>query len=433
MKFNRRQGIGTAVVAAIVIVVAVAAAGGAYLLASSSPGTASTTTQTVTTTSVQTSTNTLTSSLTSTLTNTVTSTTSLTNTVTSTSTTTQSTTHGAAATLNAAGSTLVFPLMSAWTFAYQQYTGNVAVNYQSIGSGAGIAQLTAKTVDIGASDAPLSSAQYTAAPGTVVTVPESASAVVPAYNLPGLTNGVKFTGPILAKMFLGNITQWNDPALVAINPGVTLPAHAITIVHRSDGSGTMFAFTNYLSDSSSTWKTQVGTGSAVNWPTGVGCKGNEGVAGCIGNTPYAIGPLEIAYQIINPGLISYGAVANAAGNFILANLTNIASAVAAGASANLPAGSGVWSNVSIINSIYNDTADANIYPITTFTYLMVYQQQANQAQGTAVVNFLWWVVNNAQSAGSKLGYVPLPSNVVTIDDAAIKTITYNGTPLYSGP
>ena len=424
MKFER-TGISTTTIAAIVVVVIVVAGAGAYI-ATSSGGKTTTATVVSTQTNTVTSTNTLTSTAVSTSVSTSIST----NTVTTTAT--ASTTTGAPATLNGAGSTLVFPLMSAWTFAYQQYTGNVQVNYQSVGSGAGITQLTAKTVDFGASDAPLSSAQYAAAPGAVMTIPESASAVVPAYNLPGISNGVKFTGPSLARIFLGNITTWNDPALAAINPGVTLPAHAITVVHRSDGSGTMFAFTNYLSDSSGTWKTQVGTGSSVNWPTGLGCKGNEGVAGCISNTPYAIGPLEIAYQIINPGLISYGSVANAAGNYVLANLTNIAAAVAAGGSVNLPAGSGVWSNVSITNAIYNDTADASIYPITTFTYLMVYQQQTSQAQGTALVNFLWWVVNSAQTAGSKLGYVPLPSNIITLDDASIKTITYNGTPLLIG-
>jgi phosphate transport system substrate-binding protein len=411
MKFEKK-GISTTSIAAIAIVAVIVVGAGAYLLAS---GNAKTTTV----------------SSTSTLTSTATST-SISTSV-STTTAMASTTTGAAATLNGAGSTLVFPLMSAWTFAYSQYTGNVNVNYQSVGSGAGITQLTAKTVDFGASDAPLSAAQYSAAPGTVVTIPESASGVVPAYNLPGIANVVKFTGPILAQIFLGTINTWNDPALAAINPGVTLPAHAITVVHRSDGSGTMFAFTNYLSDSSSTWKTQVGTGSSVNWPTGLGCKGNEGVAGCISNTPYSIGPLEIAYPIINPGLISYGLVANAAGNYILANLTNMAEAVAAGGSANLPAGSASWTGVSIIDKIFNDTADASIYPITTFTYLMVYQQQTSQAQGIALVNFLHWVVNSAQTAGTKLGYVPLPPNVVSIDNAAIKTITYNGTPLYSGP
>ncbi len=407
MKF-KRTGISSAAIAAIAVVAVVVVGVGAYMVASAGSKT-TTVTSTSTTTTVSTSVST------------------------STSTAMSSTTTGAPATLNGAGSTLVFPLMSAWTFAYGQYTGNVEVNYASVGSGAGITDLTQKTVDFGASDAPPSSSQYSAFPSQVVVIPESASAVVPAYNLAGIANGLKFTGPILARIFMANITMWNDPAIAALNPGVSLPAHAITVVHRSDASGTMFAFTNYLSDSYAAWKSGPGTGTSVNWPTGVGCKGNEGVAGCISNTPYAIGPLEIAYQIVNPGLISYGAVANAAGNYVLANLTNIASAVAAGASSNLPAGNGVWTSVSIINNIYNDTKDTSIYPITTFTYIVVYQQQANQAQGTALVNFLWWVVNTAQSAGTKLGYVPLPTNVVALDDATIKSITYNGTPLYKGP
>jgi phosphate transport system substrate-binding protein len=194
----------------------------------------------------------------------------------------------------------------------------------------------------------------------------------------------------------------------------------------------MFAFTNYLTDSSAAWKAGPGTGSLVAWPTGVGCSKNEGVAGCIENNPYSIGPLEISYEIVNSGLISYGSVANAAGNYVLANLTNISAAVTAGAT-GLPAGNAAWSSVSIINNIYNDTKDTTVYPVTTFTYLVVYQAQASQAQGLAIVNFLHWVVNNAQSAGTQLGYVPMPANVVAIDDATIKTITYNGTPLYTGP
>jgi phosphate transport system substrate-binding protein len=194
----------------------------------------------------------------------------------------------------------------------------------------------------------------------------------------------------------------------------------------------MFAFTNYLSDASSTWKSQVGKGSSVNWPPGLGCKGNEGVAGCLSNTQYAIGPLEIAYQITNPGLISYGAVQNAAGNYMLANLTNISNALSAGAS-TLPAGNAQWTTVSIIDSIYNNTAAANAYPITTFTYALPYQQQSDQAKGTALVNFLWWIVNSAQSGGANLGYAPLPANVLAIDDATIKSIAYNGQPLYKGP
>lgn len=335
-------------------------------------------------------------------------------------------------TLNGAGSTLVFPLMSTWTFAFSQVYPNVQVNYQSIGSGGGIAQITAGTVNFGATDAPLTSKQYAALPATVVTIPESISAVVPAYNLPGIKNGLKFTGDVLAKIFLASITSWNDPAIAALNPSVNLPDHTITVVHRSDGSGTMFAFTNYLTDSNKQWAQQVGTTITPNWPTGLGCKGNEGVAGCIENTQYSIGPLEISYAIENPSLISYGSVQNAAGNFILANDTNIGAAVQAGASAGLPAGNAVWTHVSIINNIYNDTAATDAYPITTFTYLVAYQAQTNQAAGTILVQFLWWVVNNAQQGGVKLGYIPLPANVVTIDDAAIQSITYNGTPLYQG-
>jgi len=354
-------------------------------------------------------------------------------TVTTTAAGSSSTTMGPPVTLNGAGSTLVFPLMSSWTFAYGQVSGNVQVNYASVGSGAGIAQITAGTVNFGATDAPMSASQYAAIKnGTILTIPESASGVVPAYNLPGLTNGIKFTGNVLAEIFLGNITMWNDPAIQTLNPNVTLPAHAITVVHRSDGSGTMYAFTNYLSDANAQWKSKVGKGTSVNWPTGVGCKGNEGVAGCISNTQYSIGPLEIAYEITNKGLISYGAVANAAGNYVLANLTNIAAAVAAGGTTGLPAGNAKWTNVSIVDAIFNDTKDTIIYPITTFTYLLVYQAQSNQNTGTALANFMWWVVNTAQQGGTSLGYVPLPSNVVAIDDATINMMTYNGTPLHTG-
>ncbi|MDE1852165.1 MAG: phosphate ABC transporter substrate-binding protein PstS [Thaumarchaeota archaeon] len=349
---------------------------------------------------------------------------------------TTTTSLGAPVTIQGAGSTLVYPLMSAWTFAYNQLT-NVQVNYASVGSGQGIASITAGTVNFGASDAPLTTSQYAALPSgtTLLTVPESDSGVVPAYNIPasaGLKAPLRFTGDVLAKIFLGNITMWNDPAIAALNPGVTLPVQAVKVVHRSDGSGTMFAFTNYLSDSNAYWKQHVGTGTLPNWPTGLGCRGNEGVAGCIQNTPYSIGPLEIAYEIVNKGSISYGSVQNAAGTFVLANLTNIAAGVTAGAT-GLPAGNAVWTKVSIINNIFNDTKDANIYPITTFTYFMVYQQQTgDQSKATATVNFIWWVVNSAQSAGSNLGYPALPANVVTLDDATINSITYNGTPIHTG-
>jgi phosphate transport system substrate-binding protein len=360
----------------------------------------------------------------------------------STQTTTTHTTSGLGApvTINGGGSSLVTPVMSIWSFTYGQ-VGNVNVNYQTEGSSAGIAAILAGTVNFGASDAPMQPPQYDQVPtgSTVLTIPETASAVIPAYNIPDISSSVhlNFTGNVLAEIFLGNISMWNDAALVALNPGVTLPAQAIQVVHRSDGSGTMFAFTNYLSDSNAYWKAHVGTGTLPNWPTGKGCLHNSGVATCITGTPYSIGPLEIAYQIENPGAISQGSVENAAGNFILANLTNIAEALNAGAS-GLPAGSGNWSSVSIINNIFSDASAKYIYPITTFTYIMVYQDMgapaahSTQAQATATVDFLWWVINSGQAAGSSIGYPPLPSAVITLDDATINSITYNGTPVHTG-
>jgi phosphate transport system substrate-binding protein len=335
-------------------------------------------------------------------------------------------------TITGAGSTLVFPLMSSWTFAYHQVESGVQVNYNSIGSGAGIQQITAETVEFGATDAPLSSAQYAGLPATVVTIPESISAVVPAYNIPGIGNGLKFTGDVLARMFLGTIVYWNDSAIANLNPGVTLPYQAIQIIHRSDGSGTMYAFTNYLTDSNAQWKSQVGYSTTPNWPTGKGCKGNEGVAGCIENTQYSIGPLEIAYALENPSLIQVGSVQNAAGNYITANDTTVSATVQAGAASGLPAGNGIWTSVSIINSIYNDTSATNAYPITTFTYIVAYQVQTNQVAGEILTNFLWWVVNSGQQAGASIGYIPLPANVVSIDNTSIKSITYNGSPIYTG-
>jgi phosphate transport system substrate-binding protein len=401
MNLNRK-GVSTTVAVVAVVIVALIAAAGAYFAF----GTATGTTTTVTSTALSTTT--------------------------TVSTTTATSTTVALAPISGGGGTLVAPLMATWQFAYQAATSG-QVNYAAIGSGAGIAQITANTLDFGESDAPLTTAQYAKLPAgtTLLTIPISASGVVPAYNLPNVTAHLDFTGNVLAQIFLGQITQWNDPAIAALNPSVTLPAHAITVVHRSDGSGTMYAFTNYLSDANAQWKSQVGKGTSVNWPTGLGCKGNAGVAGCVQGTPYSIAPLEIAYQIQNPNVINYGAVKNAAGNFILANLTNIAGALQAGGS-GLPAGNAQWSAVSIIDNIFNDTTDTGIYPITTFTYALVYQQQTNQQKGSAVVNFIWWIVNNAQSAGKPLGYPALPANVVQLDDTTLKTVTYNGTPLYTG-
>jgi len=345
-------------------------------------------------------------------------------------------------TINGAGGTLINPLMQEWIPAYNLGMSQIHVTYNAVGSGTGIQNFQAQTVDFGESDAPMTAAQYNALPSgtTALTIPISASAVVPAYNLKlinGSTcqNGLNFTGTVLANIFLGTISKWNDPAIAALqSPDVAaqLPDQTIITVHRSDGSGTMFAFTDYLSQSSSQWASQVGKGTSVQWPNpggvAIGSKGNGGVAASIASNVYSLGPLEIAYEIQNPSQISYGAVQNAAGNYILANVNNVASALKAGAS-SLPAGDASWSSVSVVDSIFSDTAHTDIYPITTLTYALVYKEQTSYTQGAALVNFLSWVINKGQSMGPSLGYASLPDNIVAIDNNTLKLITYNGSPI----
>jgi ABC-type phosphate transport system substrate-binding protein len=234
---------------------------------------------------------------------------------------------------------------------------------------------------------------------------------------------------------MGTITNWNDARLAAINPGTTLPNLPIICVHRADSSGTMFAFTDFLYDTSSAWATTVGppSTSASIWPTLSGeLEGtkNAGVATDIGENTGAIGPLEISYILENPGqtVLYYGAVENAAGNFILPTNANIGATLAAGAT-GLPAGSASWTGVSIIDNTYKDTTDTTIYPIVTLTYGLIYEVQSNQAQGEALVNFFSWIVNSGQSLGISEGYIPLPSNIVAIDNTALQLVTYNGTPI----
>lgn len=348
-------------------------------------------------------------------------------------------------TVNGAGGSLVYPLMSEWiTAGYPAVQPNIKVAYTPVGSGTGIADFQSQVVDFGESDAPMTAAQYSALPSgtTALTIPISASAVVPAYNLKLVNgsmcqNGLNFTGAVLADIFLGTINKWNDPAITALqSPSVAaqLPGKTIITVHRSDGSGTMFAFTDYLSQASNQWKTQVGQSTSVNWPNpggiAIGARLNAGVAGAIASNVYSIGPLEVAYEIQNAGQISYGAVQNAAGNFVLANVTNIGLSLQAGAT-SLPAGDAHWSSVSIVDAIFNDTTATGAYPIATLTYALVYEQQTSQVQGAAVVDFLSWVVNNGQTFGPALGYVPLPANIVAINNATLKLVTYNGTPFIS--
>jgi phosphate ABC transporter phosphate-binding protein len=347
----------------------------------------------------------------------------------------------AAATLTGNGGTLVYPLMETWEYEYTtQVEPQISITYNAVGSGAGITDfITDGLGNFGESDAPMTAAQYAAVPSgqTCLTVPITASAVVPAYNLGegASTPTLNFTGPILAEIFMGTITNWDDARLAAINPGTTLPNLPIICVHRADSSGTMFAFTDFLYDTSTAWATTVGapSTSASIWPSIPGeLEGtkNAGVATDIGENTGAIGPLEISYILENPGqtLIYYGAVENAAGNFIQATDTNIAATLAAGAT-NLPAGSASWTGVSIIDNTYKDATDTTIYPIVTMTYALIYEHQSNYAQGAALVNFFSWIVNSGQSLGISEGYVPLPANIVAIDNAALLLVTYNGTPI----
>jgi phosphate transport system substrate-binding protein len=346
----------------------------------------------------------------------------------------------AAATISGNGGTLVYPLMITWiSFYMAQVEPQISITYGGVGSGAGVTDFVVDGLgNFGESDAPMTAAQYAEVPSgkTVLTIPITASAVVPAYNLGegSSTPTLNFTGPILAEIFMGNITNWDSPQLAAINPGTTLPNLSIICVHRSDASGTMFAFTDFLYDTSSAWNSTVGppSTSASIWPVLPGeLEGNKnaGVATYIGDDIGAIGPLEISYILENPGqtLLYYGAVENAAGNFIQANDTNIATTLAAGAAAGLPAGNATWTGVSIIDNTYKDTTDTTIYPIVTMTYGLIYEQQTNYAQGAALVNFFSWIVNSGQSSGVSEGYVPLPHNIVAIDNATLLLVTYNGT------
>jgi phosphate transport system substrate-binding protein len=352
------------------------------------------------------------------------------------------------ATVNGAGGTLVYPLMTVWIPAYGNAMPQVTVNYNPVGSGTGITNFQQGLVDFGESDAPMTAAQYSGLPSgtTAITIPISASAVVPAYNVQLnngsiCQNGLNFTGAVLANIFMGTITKWNDAQIQNLqSPSVAaqLPNTQIVCVHRSDGSGTMFAFTDFLYDTSPQWKSTVGTPSTSSsiWPVLpgelLGSK-NAGVAADIAGNNGAIGPLEIAYILENTGQtnIFYGTVQNAAGNYILANVSNIAAALSAGGS-SLPAGNESWTTVSIIDNTYNNSTATTIYPIVTLTYALVYQVQTDAARGPAVVSFLQWILTpSAQNLGTGLGYVPLPANIVANGNASLRLITYNGKPIIS--
>jgi phosphate transport system substrate-binding protein len=327
------------------------------------------------------------------------------------------------ASLTGAGATFPYPLLNAMITNYTTAKPYVQVNYQSIGSGGGISALTQKTVDFGASDAPLSASDAANIPNALH-IPETIGAVTVAYNLPSIPTGLHLTGKIIADIYQGTITKWNDAAIQNLNPTTTLPAKDIVVVHRSDSSGTSFVFTGYLSVSSSAWNTAVGQGKAVAWPTGYGSNGNTGVAALVQGQPYAIGYVELAYALQNS--MTVVAIQNPSGNWILPSLQSTTVAAQSVASAGLPAGSASWTSVNILNA-----PEANAYPIVSFSYIIVYKELnvvpgLTQNDATALVQFFWYVVHNGQDLAPAQAYAQLPANVVQIDEATIQSITFNG-------
>jgi phosphate transport system substrate-binding protein len=317
---------------------------------------------------------------------------------------------GQAQQISGAGASFPFPIYAKWFSEYNKLHSNVQINYQSIGSGGGIRQLTAQTVFFGATDGPMTKDQLIAAPGNILHLPTVLGAVVPVYNLEGVNADLKFTGTVLADIFMGKITKWNDPAIAKLNAGVNLPGSDITVVHRSDGSGTTYIFADYLGKVSPAWKKTVGISTALNWPVGLGGKGNEGVAGLVKQTPASIGYVELIYALQNK--ISYGAVQNMSGKFLRATIDGVTSA-AASASTAMPADFRV--------SITNAPGD-NAYPISSFTWLLFYESPKDKASAKTMVEFMKWALTDGQKFCGELGYAPLPDSVVKLEMEALKKI-----------
>ena len=312
--------------------------------------------------------------------------------------------------INGAGATFPYPIYSKWFSEYNKLHPGVEINYQSIGSGGGIRQITNQTVFFGATDSPMTSDQLLAAPSKILHFPMVLGADVPVYNIPNVSAELKFTGPLLADIFLGKITKWNDPAMIKLNPGVNLPNTDITVVHRSDGSGTTYIWVDYLAKVSPEWKTKVGVNTSVNWPVGVGGKGNEGVAGLVTQTPGSIGYVELIYAL--QGKISYGSVQNMAGDFVRASTASV-SAAAAEAAAKMPADF----RVSITNA-----PGKGVYPVSSFTWLLLFENPKDKAQARTMLDFVRWALTDGQTFASELGYAPLPQPVVQLEMAALAKI-----------
>ena len=312
--------------------------------------------------------------------------------------------------INGAGATFPTPIYTKWIDEYSKAHPNLRINYQSVGSGAGIQQISKQTVFFGASDMPMTKEQLQAAPGALLHFPTVLGAVVPVYNLPNLSSELKFSGPLLADIYLGKITKWNDPAIAKLNPGVTLPSTDITVVHRSDGSGTTYIWVDFLAKTAPEFMRRVGVNTSVNWPAGVGGKGNEGVSGLVRQTPGSIGYVELIYALQTK--ISYGPVMNMAGEFVKASVQSV-TAAAAEAAGKMPADF----RVSITNA-----PGKGAYPIASFTWLLLYENPKDKAQAKAMVDFMKWALSDGQKYCADLGYAPLPDAVIKLEQTALGRI-----------
>lgn len=334
--------------------------------------------------------------------------------------------QNATTTINGAGATFPFPLIDTWRVDYQKVQPGVNINYQSIGSGGGVKQFTEKTVDFGATDAPLTQNESQKASGAVH-IPETIGSVVAAYNIPSVPDkGLKLSGEVLAEIFLGTITKWNDPKIQSLNTDKTLPGDDIVVVHRSDGSGTTFVWTDYLSNVSTAWKDQLGKGKSVEWPVGIGAPGNEGVANAIKGTPNTIGYIELSYALTTNTPFAF--IQNKEGNFVEPSLASTNAAVQSYV-ATLPKGDGVWTDVTLVNA-----AGADSYPIASFSYLLLYKELStdpnlNQDKAKALVDFISWAITDGQKTAESLDYVPLPDGVVKLNQDTLKSLTFNGQPI----
>jgi phosphate transport system substrate-binding protein len=323
-----------------------------------------------------------------------------------------STANAQATNLTGAGSSFAYPIYSRWAAMYAAKTG-VKINYQSIGSSGGIRQLSDRIVDFGATDGPMTNEQLAKAKGgTILHFPTVLGGVAVTYNLPGIKQQIKLTGPVLADIFLGGITRWNDSRIVALNPGVKLPSTDVIVVHRADGSGTTYIFSDYLAAVSPTWLSKVGRGQSLSWPVGLGGKGSEGVTGQIKQLPGAIGYVELSYAKQNR--LPAALIRNAAGAWVAPTLESV-TAAAAGAAAKLPA------NTDYRISIVNAPGKA-AYPISSFTWILLYQHPANATKGTALVNFLRWAYGSGESVASSLDYSPLPTSMIKRLQARLNTL-----------